>query len=245
MTVRSLGQRIASVVRHRLLVIKPLWHARGGAPAIEFALLAPVMAVLLTGSYDVTQLLIAQRQVTTAAQEIAEIATELSVQRDQSTSLTIDQAYQAQTAVYGMMPALKSGRDTNAFSVTLSAVVFIAIPAGCLSGENCTYVGNIAWSVALPQGLQVTRPCGVVAQTKPTQQATINDLPTSGMTSMTSMVVADVSYIYQPLFTRFIGGSITLRRTALMPSRSGKLSKYTLYDIASNGANRSVCEGFL
>ena len=98
---------------------------------MEFALIAPVMFILLTGSYDITQLLIARQQVISTAQQIVEIATELSIQPDQTTSLTINQAYQAETAIYAIMPRLKSGSDTNKFSVTLSSAVFTATPASC------------------------------------------------------------------------------------------------------------------
>ena len=98
---------------------------------MEFALIAPVMFILLTGSYDITQLLIARQQVISTAQQIVEIATELSIQPNQTTSLTINQAYQAETAIYALMPRLKSGSDTNKFSVTLSAAVFTATPQSC------------------------------------------------------------------------------------------------------------------
>src|ERR1700744_6492834 len=95
--------------RYRTGAVGALLRSRGGSPALEFVLLAPVMMGLLLGSFDVTQLLIAQRRVISAAQEIVEIATELSVQPDQSIALTTTQAYQAESAIYALMPALKSG----------------------------------------------------------------------------------------------------------------------------------------
>lgn len=222
-----------------------LLRDRSGTPAIEFALLAPVMFILLAGSYDITQMLIAMRQVTSTAQQIVEIATEQSVQPDQSSSLTVQQGYQAQSAIYALIPRLGFGTDTSLFSVTLSAVVFVATPAGCTAGTNCSYVANTAWSTALSQGRHVTRPCGVIAQVLSTQQATIATLPTAGMTALTSIVVADVSYIYQPLFSGFIIGPMTLQRTAFLPPRAGKPTQYVQYDTANATTNTAVCPGYL
>jgi Flp pilus assembly protein TadG len=217
---------------------------------MEFALIAPVMFILLIGSYDITQLLIARQQVVSTAQQIVEIATELSIQPDQTTSLTINQAYQAETAIYALMPRLKSGSDTNKFSVTLSAAVFTATPAGCTPGTNCSYVANTAWSKmlslsTLSPNVPITRPCGVIPQVAATQQVTINNLPTAGMTALTSIVIADVTYVYQPLFSGFFVGSVTLNRTAFLPPRVGSATRYVQYDLANSTTDTSICPGFL
>ena len=200
------------------------------------------MFTILAGSYDVTQILIAMRRVTSTAQEIVQIATEQAVQPDQSNALTVQQAYQAMTAIYALIPGLKSGADTSPYSVTLSAVVFVA-NTGCVVGGTCTYVGTTMWSVALPSpGLPVTRtPCGVVTQVGSNQQAMLSNLPTSGMSTLTSVVVADVSYKYQPLFSGFVTGPVTLQRTAFLPPRAGKPSQYVQYDTANASNDAAVC----
>ena len=217
---------------------------------MEFALIAPVMFVLLTGSYDITRLLIARQQVISTAQQIVEIATELSIQPDQTTSLTTYQAYQAETAIYALMPRLRSGSDTNKFSVTLSAAVFSATPVGCTPGTNCSYVANTAWSTmlslsTLSPNVPITRPCGAIPQVAATQAVTINNLPTAGMTTLTSIVIADVTYVYQPLFSGFFLGSVTLSRTAFLPPRVGSATQYVQYDLAHSATNSSICPGYL
>jgi Flp pilus assembly protein TadG len=227
---------------------------------MEFALIAPVMFILLTGSYDITQLLVARQQVVSTAQQIVEIATELSIQPDQTTSLTVNQAYQAETAIYALMPRLRSGSDTNKFSVTLSAAVFTTPPAGCTPGNGCTYVANTAWSTmlwrsTLSPNVPITRACGVIPQVPATQQVTINNLPTAGMTTLTSIVIADVTYVYQPLFSGFFLGSVTLTRTAFLPPRVGSATQYVQYHPAdsttspsnssTNSSNSTLCPGYL
>lgn len=228
------------LIRGACRLAPALLRDRSGSPAIEFALVAPVMFGILAGSYDITQALIAMRRATSTAQEIVQIATEQAVQPDQSNALTVQQAYQAMTAIYAMIPGLKTGTDTSPFSVTLSAIVFTPPASGCVAGSGCTYVGSVIWSVSLPQGSQVTR-CGVVTQVSTDQQATISSLPTSGMTTLTSVVVADMSYKYQPLFSGFITGPITLQRTAFLPPRTGKPSQYVHYDHDNPSTTPAVC----
>ncbi len=238
---RRLCRGFGKLVRGGCRLIPALLRDQSGSPGIEFALVAPLMFTLLAGSYDATQIFIAMRRVTSTAQEVVQIATEQAVQPDQSNALTVDQAKQAMTAIYAIIPGLKSGADTSQFSVTLSGIVYTAIPAGCVAGSGCTYVGDVKWSVALAQGLQVTR-CGVVAQVATDQQVTLGNLPTSGMTTLTSVAVADVSYTYQPLFSRFITGPVTLQRTAFLPPRAGKSTDYVHYDKDNPLTNTAVCQ---
>lgn len=235
---------MASLIRGGCRLALALGRDRSGSPGIEFALIAPLMVSMLAGSYDITQVFLAMRQVTSTAQEIVQIATELSVQPDQTISLTTGQAYQAESAIYAMVPALKSGADTSPYSVTLSAAVLVATPPGCLAGA-CTYAFNVAWSNAMTRGTQVRRPCGVVTQVAPTQPATMSNLPTSGMTTITSVVIADVSYTYRPLFSSFVTGPVTLQRTAFLPPRAGKPTDYVQYDKSNAGKNTDICAGFI
>ena len=229
-----------------LQALHTLIQTRRGSPAIEFALLAPVMSGLLVGTYDVTQLLIIQRRVITTAQQIVEIATELSVQPDQTMALTTVEAYQAQTAVFALMPALRMNNNGTQFFVALSAVVFTETPSGCAANGNCSYIANTAWSVVLSQSTApMTRPCGVITQVTPDQPVTINNLPTANMTSLNSILVADVSYVYRPVFTVFINVPMTVRHTAMLPPRKDAPSRYVQYDVAHAANNPAICPGYL
>jgi Flp pilus assembly protein TadG len=218
---------------------------RSGSPALEFALIAPVMLMLLAGAYDVTRLLLVMRQLSSASLQIVQIATEQSMQPDQTISLTVQQVYQAQTAIYAVFPRMQSGNDTSAFSVTLSAAVYTASPANCVPGVTCTYTAKVAWSKALALGTQVIRPCGTISQVTSATRATIGTIPTAGMISVTSMLIADVTYQYMPMFTGTFTGPVSLRHTAFLMPRTGTSTQYVQYDIANGAANTSVCPGYL
>ena len=85
----------------------------------------------------------------------------------------------------------------------------------------------------------------MIPQVAATQQVTINNLPTAGMTTLTSIVIADVTYVYQPLFSGFFLGSVTLNRTAFLPPRVGSATQYVQYDLANSTTDTSLCPGFL
>lgn len=243
--MRRLRRAGAKLIHGGSCLAAALLRDRDGTPALEFAIIAPVMFLILAGTYDVTQIFIAMRQVTSTTQEIVQIATQQAVQPDQSISLTVNQAKQAMTAIYAMMPGLKSGADTSQFSVTLSAIVLVASPPGCVAGNGCTYTANTAWSTPLSLGQSVRRSCGVVTQVAPTEPATMTNLPIWGMTTVTSVVIADVIYKYKPLFSGFITGPVILQRTAFLPPRAGKPTDYVQYDKKNALTNRDICPGYL
>jgi Flp pilus assembly protein TadG len=218
---------------------------RLGGPALEFAIVAPVMVMLLLGGLDASDALLTWRRVATAAREIAIIATEMSVQPDLTTVLTPAQAYQASTAIYALFPQLKSPANTARYSVTLSAIVFTATPPGCDPAANCVYTASTAWSYALPMGQNVTRPCGVLQQVPPGAAASLQTVPTAGMTALTSVLVADVTVVYVPVFTAFITRPITMSRSAFMPPRTANPNQYVEYDVANAATDKAVCPGWL
>jgi Flp pilus assembly protein TadG len=222
-----------------------LWWDRTGSPAIEFALVAPLLLVVLMGAYDGSNALICWRRTTAAAQEIVKIATELSVQANQTTSLTPYQLFQAQTAIFAITPGLLSG--TIPFSVVTSGIVFTQSPANCTAGVNCSYTANTAWSVPLVYGTQIQRACGALLQVLPSAAASLTSVPTAGMTALTSMVMVDVSQVFTPTFARFITRSFTISSTAMLLPRVGTAAQYVEYDVAGAkaGTDTNVCRGYL
>ncbi len=224
-----------------------LRDGRRGTAAVEFALLFPVMVALMFGMTDACLGLVNYRRVTVAAEETALIATELSVQPDNTLQLTPTTSpsslYVAATAIFGVIPGLKSAGATQPFSVTVSDIVFVGTPSGCTPSITvasgtlypCTsYTANVAWSVPLSTftgqvaagtylGLTTPsvplRQCGLVSQVAQSQAATFTSIPTAGMTNLSSVLVVDVTFRYQPLFTQVFVGPQTFMHTALLPPR--------------------------
>jgi len=222
---------------------------RRGVAAIEFGLVAPVMAVLLFALVDLSEALIAYRRTTIAAWETGEIISEMSVQTNQSMSVTPAQVQQGATLIFAMFPQLVGATpptpETAKFAVTVSEVQFIGSPANCVAMENCnTLTPNVAWSVPLSYGQQLTRACGTLTQTLPTAAQSLLTIPTSGMTALKAALVVDVLYTFTPTFGAFIIGPIQMKRTIYVNNRALG-SPYIYYDLAGYTADPAVCPGFM
>ena len=191
---------------------------RHALAALEFALVVPLMATALLGSMDVALATITSRKLTAATYAIADIASIIAVQKNGNNSLTSAQAAVATNAVYGIFPAWKT--DGTAFNVILilSGVAFTAQPAGCVSG--CTYVPEVTWSVGNPTGLQAQRPCGTLTSVANTDPSSPTTLPI-GVFGATSVLVADITYSYQPTFFNFITGPIQMTHSSYLSPRIG------------------------
>ena len=216
---------------------------------MEFAVIAPVLIIIMMGGYDASTALITWRRTNAAAQEIVKIVTEQSVQADQTTSLTPYQLFQAETAVYAISPNLFTG--TVPVTVITSGVVFTPSPANCVPGVNCTYTANTAWSVPLSYGTQARRSCGTLAQVTAGSAPSLTSIPTAGITAPTSMVVVDVSQVFKPLFAGFLGPTFaqgfTFSSSAMLLPRVGTPSQYVEYNISGGqaGTDPNVCPGYL
>jgi Flp pilus assembly protein TadG len=207
-----------------------------GVAALEFALIFPFLISILMGVYDITNLMIAWERLSSASNMTVEIATNFAAQPDTTNVLTSTQAWEATTAIYAYMPALKTGGN---YSVTLTSVVMTPTPAFCTT--NCQYIATTAWSVPLTQGNNVTRPCGVLISASANPNANLLSTLPSGIYGPSALMVADISYVYTPAFLSIFTGPITLHRSAYQPPRTGSPSQYVKYTPAGDS---HVCSGY-
>jgi Flp pilus assembly protein TadG len=207
---------------------------------MEFGLLAPVLVVFLMGMVDLARAIVTLRRLNAVVQQIGLMATALSVQPDQTTTLTVSQLNQASSVIYAVFPALLSQAVYNAttnpvpvYAVVASDVVFTPTSSTCQPGLTCTsYTANLAWSVPLRYGQQIQRSCGAVTQTT----------ATAITAALTSMLVVDVVYDFTPFFGRFLG-TLTLRQTAYFNQRS-IAATYITYNTASASSGGVICAGY-
>lgn len=255
-------------------------RGRAGAVALEFAAVVPVMILVSLGAYDIENAVGTWRRVRAAATAIAEIATSQAVQNGQSADGTIQgiltntAAQASSTAIYAYLSNLRSSGTTIPFSVTLSAIVFNAVPNttvngkisyGSCAGNTCVclttitagngsisttqtmggtnsatttcYTSATAWSASYGANNTETdgsvgapiRPCGVQFQAVPAGTApSLTTLPI-GVFGPYSLMVADVSYTWTPIFAKFLTGPITFFESAYVPPRSGTITQYVEY----------------
>jgi Flp pilus assembly protein TadG len=165
---------------------------------LEFALLSPVLLALFLGTIDLSGALLTARRMEIAAGSVAEIGTTGAAQTQALNVLTDVQAWQATTAAFALFPGWT--------------------PAGCT--QNCKYNAAIVWSVANELGAKQLRACGPLTSVPDAEATSYTTLPASNF-GPTSLLVADISYTFQPIFFGFLIGNIPMMQSAYVSPRIG------------------------
>ena len=206
---------------------------RRGVAAMEFALIAPVLGVLVMGMIDVEQALVTQKRVADVAHQIAMMATEQAVEYQTNHSLVITpaEAQVSLSAIYAMMPELRHPSAGTRYNVTLSSIAFPKNAQGA-------FIPAVAWSVAMSNlngktadtlinnapAAPFQRVCNVApVEVAANQPVTLQNLPIANMVALAPILVVDVTYTYTPIFGRFVHpatGTITFSRTAMLMPRT-------------------------
>jgi hypothetical protein len=144
--------------------------------ALEFAIVLPIMILLLAGVYDFSEAAIIRAEVYNAADTMAASASALAVQQDGSTALTYQQVQLVESSIWALMPSLRNGiaqNSGNPKSITISSVFYFPqLGSPCVFGQtaSCSYIADIAWSEAYTGGTT-----GATFQ---------NNLPTTGCSTV-------------------------------------------------------------
>ena len=220
--------------------------ARKAVAALEFGIIAPVMALLVIGVFDISKAAILWEQVWAASRAISESAATLAIQPDGSAQLSEPQATQALSLVLAEIPWLREGIATKGETATnagktVSAVltsVEYEIAAGCTS--KCDYQATVKWSKAYAfpgfiTSTAILRPCGsgnagaqFLLQNDPASPKNLATIPTdgveilpqSGISVPDAFLMADVKLTYTPYFFNFVTGPVTFWATSYWPVRS-------------------------
>jgi len=162
-----------------------------GMAAVEFALVFPIMLLLYWGAVDISQLLTADRKVTSVAGTTADLV----AQAETLQSADLDDIYEAAATILSPLP-----------NVDLSIVVTsITVDE---DGDP-----EIDWSDATPGTTPRSSPSGL-------------DIPEGMIVEGGSIVVAEVTYLYDSVMTRWVGQNFALGDTFFLRPR--KVDKVVL-----------------
>lgn len=220
--------------------VAPDTDGERGVVALEFAAIAPIMILMIIGAFDIARAVTIWQQTLAASESIAISAQSLAVQADSSTKLSPTNATLAMTAIYGVLPQIKSGLWSGTYSVTLSGVAFDSA-----NPPNA----SIIWSVPLTKGnaslTQVKRNCGVVQQVAqmPEDSTNLSYIPTLNISIPSTLIVADVHYQFTPLFFNFITGPIDFWETYSFPALTGGPTQTVCFDYG-NPADPYICPNY-
>ena len=235
--------------------------ARGGlradrrcVAALEFAFVAPVLALMTVGTFDLARAFVVWQQLNDAAEAITEAAEKLAIPAGGAdTVLNQVQMQAAMSSIYAEIPGLQWGSGTGAFpgafAVTLSSVQYL--PA-CEQTEKCPpQAPTTVWSAFLNEGGpqlnrdnsvgQLWRACGPLLPVDKfpdnARELSVMVVPqTATGQPLVPQVVTDVRYEFTPNFplAGFFGiaKSFTLWASATLPSPLGSLTRPIAFDPA-------------
>lgn len=197
---------------------------RRGVAAIEFAVVAPLLGMLILGAADLANATLTYWQLTLAAQAVGQIAANSAAESNDTNSLSKTQAYDAATAAYPVVPSFASASVAN-YGVVLTSVYFTPTVAGCTSG--CQYTATVAWSHTLLGG-SAPRLCGNLTSVSNNSPPSSTTLPASAF-SAAPLLVVDLHYTFYPLRTTYLPVSISMMRSGYFPMRTGTTSQWMTY----------------
>jgi hypothetical protein len=137
-------------------MLNRLFAERRSAAAMEFAMVAPLLVVLLFGVYDLSTALIYYEEVYNAAHSIAASVSNQAVvtsgPNEGVNSLTFSQVQQAESMLWGEIPPLRADIQDGVKSITISSIVFESTVAGTNPPAGTNYVPVVVWSEAYAGG---------------------------------------------------------------------------------------------
>jgi TadE-like protein len=218
---------------------KEFWPARQAIAAVEFALLLPLLIMLMLGSVEVARVIIAARNVTAVATTASEM---LSQETGTVDYVNLHFATDSTMVIFPQIlqdAAQKGISWKNDISVSIAGVCFS--PNGstdctlpCTS--NCT--ANVVWNSGPNK-----RTCGVPLTSAPDTAAPSTTTLPADVFGEGSLIVVDIVYNYTPIFastfTALFGhplfGTIPIARSAYLAPRYVQFPKFIKYNGAFPG----------
>jgi Flp pilus assembly protein TadG len=169
--------------------------SQGGLAAMEFALTAPVLATLLLGGYDLTRFI----QVRSGVDKVGFSVADVTAQYKDLNSATMAQIFRITGA------SLKSYRS-GVNGVTVLTSIYL---------DNTT--PKVRWQCYSTNGSQWQSKIGKEGAAASVDKALLAD-------GNDNLIVSEVFYRFEPLFTQFVTGPINLHTQSLYRPRLGALN---------------------
>ncbi|RYB01910.1 TadE/TadG family type IV pilus assembly protein [Lichenibacterium ramalinae] len=224
--------------------------AEAGTSAIEFALVLPVLALLLLAGLQVVLYVNATRRVELVANSISQMISQAAPATPSSTTATVnalDLHFSYDSALvlfpYLMRDASRQGVAWwQDITIDYASIQFTQTSQSCsgATDQSACYVANVVWTSTGTAGNR-NRPC-VVAQAAADDTAAPSPktLPRSVFGSG-SIIAVDVSFTFVPTFGSQFLQPIQITRSVFVQPRYASLIKF---DTSGNDGIASTCPGF-
>ena len=114
------------------------FRSRSATASIEFCILAPVMGIFLMATVDLSEAIIKYQLLNSTVQQAGLMASQLSIQPHQLSSLTVAQVNEASSVIFAIFPGLANNptydaknNPTPPYAVAISNISFTTTQTGC------------------------------------------------------------------------------------------------------------------
>lgn len=212
--------------------VKRFLFCQGGVAATEFALLVPLLLVLLLGTIELSNFSLQSRRAHQAAVLAAEF-----MSRDGDNFLSVSERHIVEdiwmitnpTAYLARVP--RDGLWANGYSRAFASVEF-APDASCKTA-GCPLLPKPRWTFVYAD--IITRPVStactldIVSNTTPLDGTNIRE----GVVGRAPVVVADLTYPYLPLLQGWLFPPLELHVNAVRKTRNGSLLQFETDDFTT------------
>lgn len=216
--------------------VKQFWGERRAIAAVEFALVLPLLVILMLGSVEAARLITFARRVTL----VATTAVEMITQNGTGTINYVDLHFAADSTMVIFPQILQDAAQkqvswSNDISISMASVVFTPNPSTCTS--NCAYIANVVWNSGPNK-----RTCGVPLTSVPDTSAPSKTTLPADVFGPGSIIVVDIVFSYTPIFGLGLFGTVPLARSAYLSPRYVPLIKYAV--VSGDDGIGSECPGY-
>ncbi len=212
------------------------WPDRAGSVAVEFAIVVPMLALLLAGLYQAWMLTVVNRELDAVPASIAQMLTQTTTGAVNDDDL----AFTASSAMV-LFPTVLSDAASKGLSwsddigITISSVVFS-------QQANGAYQAEVAWSRGTSK-----RPCGTpLTGAADTATPSPTTLP-QDLFGVGSLIVVDVVFTYSPSFlpTTFMPQSTyTFKKSVYLQPRYIAAPSYITHSAKDADGATTLCPGY-
>ena len=181
--------------------------------AVEFAIWAPVLCIVMLVGIDITRYAIATGRISDVASTIGEM---LSVNTSGTVNYIDLQFYHDSAMVIYPQVLVDAHQQnvswSNDMAITMTSVAFTATPPLCTSA--CSYVPRVVWSSG-----NNPRSCIVpMTSAGDTSTPSPKTLP-QDVFGATSLLVVDIVYTFKPIFAGRLLNNLTISRSFYVTPR--------------------------
>lgn len=236
----------------RIPLLRRFLRAEGAVAAIEFALIVPILLLLLLAGIQIVLYINASRKVAQVARSISQMISQAKPPTNSSTATVNAQdlhfSYDSTMVIFPFVMGDAKRQNVSWWadiSINYASIAFTQTSATCNdpTDQSACYTANVVWTstgTAQPYGTNY-RPC------TPAQLPADNTAPPSRSTlprsvfGPASLIVIDVVFNFTPTFGAKFVPSVKIARSAYVQPRYATLVNY---DTTNSDGIATKCPGY-